>query len=453
MSLKNRVITGFAWFSFSDISITAMNFLAAILTIQALGTFEFGILTLSLSAFAILSLFLDMGISTFLVSDIAQEMGKGKYSRAKSLLQSYRKLGLFTGIAASAIAFLSSFYLRSLYNELVGNMMAAISVFLLLNSIKNIFTVTFHGLQDFKSVGMISVYEMFFRLVFVIIFLVFLNKGIVFVIASYSIALLLSILLMRGQYKRHMAQFSKIQASEKGLFAKYVRSHGKWVILSFPLKRTGEQIHYWITEFFLGVNAVAILNVAMRFYSLLSISFQSLEGILTPIVSEKIGKSINSARFILARNLKYAFWASIVIMLASVSLSETAVRLLFPPAYLKSVPLFNLLAITLLFAPFSLFLRTFFTVTKNQKYQFYVFMLDLPLLIFFEVVLVKYFGLIGIPLSLIANGMTSLLIRYYFLRFFRHRIKISLSELCKIDDYDRKLLKSAKRNVRIRFGF
>lgn len=140
-------------------------------------------------------------------------------------------------------------------------------------------------------------------------------------------------------------------------------------------------------------------------------------------------------------------------MLASVSLSETAVRLLFPPAYLKSVPLFNLLAITLLFAPFSLFLRTFFTVTKNQKYQFYVFMLDLPLLIFFEVVLVKYFGLIGIPLSLIANGMTSLLIRYYFLRFFRHRIKISLSELCKIDDYDRKLLKSAKRNVRIRFGF
>ncbi len=447
MSIKRRIAEGLAWYSFSDVSITAMNLILTILVIQALGIFEFGMLALVLSAFSLLSAFLDLGISTFLAADISQEIGKGKESNAKSLLTSYKRFEIFSGIIVSFFAFLASFYLRHIYNELVGNMMAAISVFLLLNSIKNIFTVTFHGLQDFKSIGLMNIYEMLFRLLLLLFFLFPMNKGIVFVLLIYNVALLLSLLIMLPKYRYHMKRFGEMEA-KKGVLEKYARNHGKWVIGAFPLKRIWDQSPYWITEFFLGVSAVAVLSVAMKFFTLLTISFQSLEGILTPIVSEKIGKSIDSARFILLRNLKYTLWASVAIIVFSILLSGPAVSLLLPQEYLKSIPLFNLLAITLLFSPFAMFLRTFFTITRNQKYHFYVSVIDLPVFIILEILLVSSFGISGIALAFMANGVINLSLRYYFLRFFKHKIKISLFDLCKIDDYDRKLLKLIRLKIR-----
>lgn len=345
------------------------------------------------------------------------------------------------------IIFLSEEYFEQKYSDIVRELIRISAFLIITNAGKNIFLTTFNSHFDFKSISYLNAGESFFKFIYIILFGYYFKLGVYGVMLAYPLSSMTSLLLTFARYIRIIKNYLQISRSKESFFLKTVKSHGKWAIGILPLKNLTGNIPPWIIQFFLGVEAVAIFNVARRPLAYANSLLSPLERVLMPVISQEI-KNIERVNKIVNKSIKYSIWFSFPIIVFGIILSPTVFNLLFGSFYLESAKIFQLLIFVSVIYALNLTMRPLFFGFRAQKYLFIVYAVSLATFSIFSLILTFIAGLYGMALTFIINGFIAFLLRYKYIKMMGLRIKFG--EIVRIDDYDKELiLKIIKRVIKV----
>lgn len=446
VSLRRQVAEGVFIFSSTRLLITVLHFFSTIILIRSLGLSEYGLFVLALSFHAILSSFLDPGIGGVVLSDTSAAVGEGSYSKAKSFLKSYLKFQVFMGILLLIITLMISFLIRGMYNEVVPSLLFVVAFYLLAKGLFNGISQVFYSFSDFKRYNAILITEAIMKLFLVFIFIGLLGEGIVFAMVIYLVSQIVALLIVMPNLFKIINKLKKYTSSKEPLFRKMIRNHGKWIIFYFPIKKIGSEAHYWITQYFLGINAVALLGAAMRGVDILKVFLNSLEEVLFPITSSVI-KNWERAKYLIKKSIKYNLWGATILAIPTIIFTPLLIEVMFSGKYFNSISVFRILLISLI--PASLIvIKPLFYALKKQKYVFYSGVATNTLLIVLDIIFIWFFGLIGVAVSMIITSSMVFLIRYKFIRNFKPDFEIGLKDIFRVDEFDRRQFKAVMIKVK-----
>ncbi len=448
--LKKTMVKGVFYFSSAYIIVALLHFFTSVILIRSLGLFEYGLLVLALSFYTILASFLESGIGGVVLSDSSAAVSENNFPKAKTLLRSYMKFELVFGVILFFATLGISFLIKGLFNEVVQNLLFIIAIYLLTSGLQNSFSNVFYSFSRFRVYNLIFVMEALARFSLVLVFIAVLGEGILIAMVIYVASQLIGILVTIPSLLDIRNKLKKYPFSKEPLFKNMVKGHGKWVMFSLPLKKIGTQAHYWITEYFLGVNSVALLGVAVRGTEILRVFSQSFEKVLMPVTAGII-KNWERTKYLISRSVKYNLWGSIIIAIPVIVFAPLLIEIVFSEKYLGATPLFMLLVLTII--PSSLLvLRPLFYALKAQKYLFYSSVIIVTLIIAIDVILIWLFGLIGIGVSMILIAFISFLVRYKFIKKSREDFEIGVKNLFTIDDFDKRQFRIGLNKVKGKLG-
>ena len=437
MSLTYKIAEGTAQITLANVITIIFNLLSFITIVRILSKYEYGLIVLALSAVSILTILLDPGIRGVIIADVSRERSENRYDRAKSLLYRYLQIEIVLSLAIFTILFSSNMYFEQKYSRVVGELIK-ISAFLIIASAgKNIFLAVFNSHLDFKSFLYLNVGESFFKLLYVVLFGYYFKLGLYGVMLAYPLSVITSLILTFRRFINILKSYLYISRSKDSFFLKTMKSHGKWAIGIFTLKNLSSNIPPWVIQFFLGVEAVAIFNVARRSVAYVNSLLSPLESVLMPIISREI-RNIKRINKIVSRGIKYSLWISLPIVFFGIIFSSIIFNLLFGDFYMESIKIFQLLILTSIFYAINLIFRPIFFGFKVQKILFTVYIISIMIFIVLGIILTYLIGLYGMALAFILNGFITFLLRYRYAK--KMWIIINFREIIIIDDYDKELI-------------
>jgi len=445
VSLTRKIAEGTALITLANIISAVFNLLSFIFIVRILDRFEYGLLVLALSAISIASSFLDFGIGGVITADLSRERKSKRFDRAKSLLYRYSQFEVIVGFLFFIIIFFSNTYFEQRYSETVAKLIRISAFLIITNALKKIFLTTFNSHLDFKSIFSLNIEESFFKFIYIILFGYYLELGIYGVMLAYLASSITALLLNLPSYFGIIKDYISVTRSKECFFLKTITSHGKWVISIRPVKQLGDNLPPWIIQFFLGVEAVAVFNVAIRVTAYVISLLSPLESVLMPIVSQEI-RNIEKLNKIINKSIKYSIWFSIPIITFSLIFSPFAFNSLFGNSYIESTRIFQILIFISLLYALNLVMRPLFFGFKVQKYLFIVYVINIVILSLFGTILTLLAGLYGMALTFIIRGFVAFLLRYRYIKIIG--IRIEFREMTRIDEYDKELLKKIKRKIR-----
>lgn len=448
--LTRKIAEGTALITIANIFTTIFNLLSFIIIVRILSRFEYGLIVLALSAVNIASILLDPGISAVIIADVARERGENRFDRAKTLLYRYFQIEFLLGILLFMIIFLSNTYFERRYSETVANLVKIAAFLMIVNAGKNMFLTAFRSHLDFKSIFFFNSGESLFKLVYVILLAYYLRLEVYGVMLAYPLSTATSLLLTLPFYFRIIKNYLSVSRSKESFFFKTMTSHGKWVLGIRGIKQVIANLPPWIIRFLLGVEAVAIFNVARRAVEYAIFLLSPLESVLMPVISQEI-KNIRRINKIANKSVKYSIWFSLPIISLSLIFSSFVFNILFGSQYLESAKIFRILIFICLIYALNLTMRPLFFGFRAQKHLFIIYSVGIIIFSFFGTFLTFIFRLYGMALTFIINDFISFLLRY---RYIKSRgIKINFEKIIKIDDYDKELINKIKKEIEKKICF
>lgn len=444
-SLTYKVATGVTLISLSNIIIGLFNLLSFILVIRVLNRYEYGLIVLALSAVNIANTLLDPGIKNVIISDVSREKRKNRYDRVKTLLYRYFQLEIIVGLFIFIIVYLSEAYFAKRYSDVIAELIKISAFLIIANALKNIFFVTFSSHLKFKPILYLNGGESFFRFLYIFLFGYYFNFGIYGIMLTYPLSIISSIVLTSCWYINVIKDYLPITRSKEGFFFNTLTSHAKWSIGIFSLKNIINNVHPWIIQYFIGVEAVAIFNVARRVVMYLNSLLSPFESVLMPIIPQEMTdtKKINK---IINKVIKYSMWISLPIIIIGILLSTKLFHILFGHNYTESAKLFRILIFVSILYSLNLTMRPIFFAFKLLKFLFVVYIISVICFIIFGVGLTLAAGLYGMVLAIIIVNFIAFLLRYLYIRS-KLGLKIEFINILKIDDYDKEIIFKAIKQI------
>lgn len=413
---------------------------SAIIVIRSLGITQYGVLTLAMSTMGLLMPFMDFGIGQVVTVDIAGEIGAGRMDRVKKLFFGFAKMEIGLGIILSGGLFAVSYFISSSYGDVFYLLLRISAALLLMNSFRNIMLVSFGGFSKFKALSVIQAAESAFKFIFVLVFVLGFKYGSLGAMTAYLSATSLAVIFVGlPMLLRVLANFRGIAPSTEPIFKNLIFGHGKFQILSQPLKNFLESARSWIITILAGVEALAVFQVAFQIYSYISMFLGSIEAVLMPIFSEELSKSLEVARKLLIKMTKYTVWLAVVAMVGAWIAIPPVLELFFGDKYLASVPLILYAIISLPIDAAGLLFRPALFSLKAQKSLFKINIYLLSM-IFLSAVLTHFYGAWGFILTMPFGSVMALFLRYRYLVAEKPELFFSPLSIFSWDSYDRELV-------------
>jgi len=269
MSLAGKIVKGTAIFSFSNVIVTVPQFLTSILVIRALGKLDYGRLVLALSVYSVGTIFLDLGLGKVISSEIARSRGEKRLDQVKRFLLRYSQMELGGGALLLIVPILASPWINKAYSPMIARLFIIMGAYLFLTGIKNLFGTTFYSYTLYHYLTFLQVTFALFRLLLVLLLVMWLKQGLMGAILTYPLSLAIAILLLSPFWWRVVSPLKKVKASKEPVFRKALKDQGTYVILMLPFKNIQDQLPVWMIKALLGTEMVAIYAVAQRGFSLL----------------------------------------------------------------------------------------------------------------------------------------------------------------------------------------
>ena len=435
MSLTRKIAEGTAVYTIGNFLNNFLGFLTAFFLIKALEKFEYGLLTLALSAFALVTIFLDLGSLVLVPSEIARYR-KNNPEIAKSILREFAILQILLGMAISSALFIISFLIKNYYSNEVTNLLYVVSFMVAIKAIDNIFSVTFYGFTKFKLHQGREILNGVAKCVLAFLVL-YLGGGVLVAIAIYPISMLIAVLIFLP-YFLNIIQSLPSGHEAKGILLRIYKEHGKFVVANVPLKRAHSEMPVWIIQYLLGVEAVAVFSVASKVVSFLFGLLMPLSKVLFPVFSEISAIYRDKMYIVAARGMKYTAIISFIIFIISFIFMPLIFKLAFREYY-EAVDLVRILLLILLFSPIFNVVTPYLYAIREQKYIFSILLYSFLAYFWIFYILTYLFGLTGSVLGRVLDSMIIAILQYRFLVKLESNMRISWREIFKIDEYDKKL--------------
>ncbi len=311
-------------------------------------------------------------------------------------------------ISAAGCLVIAGWYLAH-QNFVLGVSFLIAGIFFPFVNVFNLFASFWHGKKRFD---VLAKYQILLKILSVLILLpvIFFFDNLVLIILAFSVSsAIFGAIFFTLTLKKITAQDLINESQEDEKQEKETISFGKRLTLMSSIGHFSAHLDKVIIWQMLGPVAVAI-------YAFAQLPLQKINEIIPiaplafPKLSDQNVKEIKKEVF---KKFQKLFLFSIPLTVLIIFLAPYFYKLLFP-LYLESIPYFQVLALSLIFIPFSLLGISL--LTEMKKRALYIISFTAPLLqIVLFLILIPFYGIWGIIFAiLIAQFSGSLLVLYFF---------------------------------------
>lgn len=380
------------WWIFGEAVVAAISFLTMIAFSRWIPKKTFGIYQYVLSVVAIFGIFTLPGMSQALTRAIARK-------KEGMLWLCYKTSLKWATIGIAGVLLVSLWYFLH-HNFILGASFLIASFLFPVPRISNFAFGFWQGKKNFdiraKSLMVINTLE-----AATFIPVLFFTNNIIIIFIAYFI----SRAIFRSLFFRFTLNKIKNQEIDKETLP-----FGKHLTLMQAIGLFAQQIDKIIIWQFLGPIPVAI-------YSFAQVPLQKIQGLIpiSPLALPKLSeKSIKEIKKGIFKKFLKLFLVSIPLTAFLILIAPLIYKILFPQ-YIESIPYFQVLALTLVFLPFSLLSTSF--VAEMRKKELYITSVISPILkIILFLILIPFYGIWGIIFAILITQVCSSALTLYFFK-------------------------------------
>ncbi len=406
---------------------TVISAVGTIFIANSIGDVNFGLFTIALVAPNLISLFRDWGVSTAMIKYTAQYNAEDKAANIRSIFVAGILFETILGVALSAVAFLLSGLLASLYSLPNITPLIQISSFMILTgALLSTAQSAFTGIEklELNSVTLIS--QSIVKTV-VSIVLVIIGLGPLGAVIGYQTSLVISCLIgvfLMWTIYRSLPKPAhgklEVMATMKTLL-----NYGLPMQIAGFISSFQSQFYAFILPIFVRPDLIGNYGIANTVVVLISFFSVPIATVLFPAFSKLDPKKDretlqNAYQF----SVKYASFFVVPVAAIVMTLSVPGIHLLFAGKY-SAAPLFlSLLAVSSLFTVFGT-ISTGTLIAGQSLTKFNLKLTIISAVIGFPIgmVLISQFGVIGLIITNLSIGWPSTIIA---LRWFKKQYGITV---------------------------
>ncbi|MEK7516323.1 MAG: oligosaccharide flippase family protein, partial [Patescibacteria group bacterium] len=311
---------------------------------------------------------------------------------------------------------------------------------------RNVFSLVFQIHQKFGVLSALGIVEVAARFAAVVVFWRFSALTIQTALLSYAIAAVVPILVAVPWIMKTLAYFRQAPPEPGGVMWPILARHGKWQMGLDIASSMISNVKYWLIKIFLSTEAVAVFSVAQSMYSAVA-SLLPLKSVMFPIIAEHSG-DIPVMRALVQRSTKYSLVFYFGLLIFSVLIAPPFIAIFFPK-YLIGIFIFQLMALRLPLNAFSISQAPLLVVLKEQRYLFFLSLVNAASMLLFLPLLMATFGLPGVVIEWLITVLIVIVLREIFLRRKHQLASVSIKSFFTIDQYDHMLVRRIIEKLRL----
>jgi len=404
------------------ITSTLISSIGTIFIANLLGSNQYGLYTIILTAPSLISIFRDWGINTAMTRYTAQFRAENRTNEIRSIITAGITFELITGTLLSTILYTTAntiattAFNRPETTPLIQ--LAAITI--LANGLINAATATFVGIEKLTRNSIMLIFQATIKTTLVIA-LVILGQGTTGAIIGYTTALLIAgttgILLLYPIYKN----LPKPQINQLHLkaYLQTMLQYGIPLSLANIILGFQTQFFAFLLPIYVAENAtIGNFGIATTFSVLITFFATPITTMLLPAFSKLDHKKDNQAlQTVFQNSIKWATLFVVPPTTIVMALSEPAVTTLFHDTY-TTAPLFlTLLSITYLYTAFgSLSTGNLINAQGDTKYNLKLAIITATIGFPMGTLLIMHFGVIGLITTTLVSSLPSLFISIHWIK-------------------------------------
>lgn len=440
-SLTTKIARGTFFLSLGNFVSRFFSFITVIVATRGLSLFEYGVVMLVLSVTGPVNSISGLGMDELIVADTAKSLGEGRAGSAKKLLLSFFKIKILIISLLILIGWFFRVALEARYGPAIREYFFLIVFLVLAQYLRNSFNIIFQIHQKFFELSLLSVLDVLVRFTAVILFWQFSILNIHTAIASYVLSALIPALICLPWIFKIATQFYRVPQEAEGIFWLILKRHGKWQMALDVVSSIISNIKYWLIKIFLSTEAVAVFSVAQSMYSAVA-SLLPMKSVIFPIIAERSNEP-KVMRSLVARSTKYSLIFYLGLLAVSWFIAPTFIKVFFPK-YLIGIFIFQLMALRLPLNAFSISQAPLLTVLKEQRYVFFLAIVNAVSVIILMPLLMLKWGIAGAAVEGLITVILIISLREIYLRRKHHISSVSLRSFFIVDEYDKIILNRIK---------
>ena len=445
-SLTTKIARGTFFLSLGNFVSRLISFITVIIATRGLSLFEYGVVMLVLSVTGPVNSISGLGMDELIVADTAKSLGEGRAGGAKRLLLSFFKIKLLIVSFLILIGWFFRVALEARYGSAIHEYFFLIVFLVLAQYLRNSFNIVFQIHQKFAELSLLSVLDVLVRFTAIVLFWQFSILNIRTAIASYVLSALIPALICLPWIFKIVTQFYRVPQEKEGVFWPILARHGKWQMALDISSSVISNIKYWLIKIFLSTEAVAVFSVAQSMYSAVA-SLLPLKSVMFPIIAERSNEP-GVMRSLVQRSTKYSLAFYLGLLAVAWFIAPPFIKVFFPK-YLIGIFIFQLMALRLPLNAFSISQAPLLTVLKEQRYVFFLALVNAASVIILMPLLMLKWGLIGAAIEGLVTVIIIISLREIYLRRKHHLSSISLRSFFVVDKYDKMILRKIREKFHI----
>lgn len=433
-SLTAKIARGAFFLSFGSAASRFISFGTVIIATRGLSLFEYGVVTLVLAVTGPVNSISGLGMDELIVADTAKSLGEGKTGYAKKLLLSFFKIRLLIAALLILAGWFFRLSLEGRYGPAIHEYFFLVVILILAQYLRNSFNLILQTHQKFVSISVASTLEVSVRFLAILFFWQFSALNIKSALISYVLAAAIPSFIVLPSVIKALYYFKSAPKEPRGVIWPILARHGKWQMALDISSSVISNIKYWLIKIFLSTEAVAVFSVAQSMYSAVA-SLLPLKSVIFPIIAEKSNEP-KVMRALVARSTKYSLILYLGLLLVSWFIAPVFIAVFFPK-YVIGIFIFQLMALRLPLNAFSISQAPLLTVLKEQRYVFFLALVNATSMLVLLPLLMSKFGLIGAVLEWLITVLLIIFLREIYLRRKYRISSIDLKSFFTLDQYDK----------------
>ena len=400
---------------------TLISAVGTIIIANLLGSENYGLYAIALTAPNLISIFRDWGINTAIIKYSAQYKSEKNVAKIRSVFISGLLFEIILGLSLSAISFFLSGSLASNFNRpTIAPLIQIASFIILTGALVNAVSAAFTGLETMHLNSLMQIIQSIVK-TGLIIALVLLGLGTIGAVTGYTIAMIVAgltgLLLLWYVYK----SLPKPTESKLEIFItiKTMLKYGLPLSISTIVGGFLIQFYNYILAIYVTSNAtIGNYNVALNFVVLINFFAIPITTMMFPAFSKlNAQKDKETLKTVFQYSVKYAALVVVPVTVMVITLAQPAIGTLFQNKYTEAPLFLALLSVNYLLSALGSLSEAHLIngqgyTTFNLKMTILGTAIGLPL----GFALISEFGVVGLIVTTLVTGLPGLFISLGFIR-------------------------------------
>lgn len=444
-STTKKIAEGVFYASAGSMIMKILSGVGYFLIIRRLSVHDYGVFVLLASILSIAPFFVYFGFSRIFVSSIAKYRGEKNNGKIKGLAKEYYRTAAVIALIVYSLLLIFKGYVSEYYDNIyLLRYIGPLILFSFSQILLNGSLLLLESFEKFKLSSIVKSSEALAKSTLVILFYYSLSVDYLFYVYSASkiIAVLVS---MWGIFHIVKEMRKNSVASEKGVLIGILKKHGKWELIRIITKQVITPFRYFVIKMFVNIEGVAVYDFSLKIYSLL-VGTLRIKSIIFPVISRVIDNTF-LVKKIITKSKKYSFYYYVSLCSLTFFILPAALNI-FAPQYNDSILLIYFVLLHVFVDVYTIGRTPVMYGLKQQKFLLKTYPLSFTLEIILNIVLTKYFGVIG---SIASWHLKVIIMNRIVSVYLKNKFNITLwsfKDFVSFDDYDRMIVKLIYKRIK-----